>query len=176
MRPTSIVVAGGGTETASIRAAGGVEFANATSLSLNGVFTADYDDYMIVIRHTATSTCPFFYRMRASGSDNSTANAYTLQWLQADGTTVNGTRITDSFGWIMYGGATQREGHNIYLYGPYLAQPTAIRSVSALGLSSARILDLASTHNQSTAYDGVTIYPQSPQSMTGQLTVFGLAQ
>jgi len=129
---------------------------------------------MVVVRHTATGTCPFFYRMRASGSDNSTANAYTHQYIQADGTTVNGARVTDSFGWIMYGGSSQREGHSIYLYGPYLAQPTAIRSVSALGLGNARILDLASTHNQSTAYDGITIYPQSPQTMSGRVAVYGM--
>lgn len=162
--------------SATINASGSVSFTACSVLSLNGVFSSAYDNYIIDVRHTASSTTQLFYRLRASGADNSTANSYVYQYIQADGATVNGARTTADAGWCGYGGSTQREGHQIFVYGPNLAQPTALRSVSALGLSSARILDNASTHNQSTAYDGITIYPNSPQTWSGLIKVYGLRQ
>ena len=174
LTPSSVDITGGGSETATTLANGSVEFSACATLSLNGVFSADYDNYLISMRHTASSTTQIWYRMRSGGSDNSTANSYTWQYLQADGSTVNGARSTNNYAWIAYGGSTQREGHSINVYGPYLAQPTAVRSVSALGLSDARILDNASTHNQSTSYDGITIYPQATYTFTGLVSVYGL--
>jgi hypothetical protein len=177
MRPTSIVVAGGGSETASIRAAGGVEFANATSLSLNGVFTSDYDDYMVVVRGTSSAGVGLGIRLRTSGTD-ATATNYTRQTLNAYGTTVNSARATSDSrfsGGDLYN--TQRGGFIHHLYGPYLSQPTAHRMVSSVDYFSATIFDASGTHSLSTSYDGFTLYLISAgPNITGQLTVFGLAQ
>jgi len=178
MRPTSIVVAGGGTETASIRAAGGVEFANATSLSLNGVFTSDYDDYMISVRsiRDASGNINFELRLRASGSDASGAN-YTHQVIVAEGGSVIAARATSQtkgrFGDLT--SSTLFHGHQIFFYGPALAQPTAFRGVSAGTNSSASIYEGAVTHSLTTAYDGFTLLPGSG-NITGLVTVYGLAQ
>jgi hypothetical protein len=175
MRPTSIVVAGGGTETASIRAAGGVEFANATSLSLNGVFTSGYDDYMIVIRYVGSTSSAATLRLRASGSDNSTASSYVRQILAADNTTITALRFTDNYGGGPETNATARSGATIYMYGPELLQPTAWRFTSVVGASSAKLTDVATTHNQSTSYDGLSFICASG-TFTGLVTVYGLAQ
>jgi len=175
MRPTTIVVAGGGTETASIRAAGGVEFANATSLSLNGVFTSDYDDYMIVMRGNGNTNMDLRCRLRSSGSDATGAN-YTKQQLTVNGTSVAAARITSNTDMdIGVFTATVRDGNTIWFYGPGLAQPTAVRSISVNGLSSAYLIDEACTHSLSVAYDGFTFYPSSGE-MTGLVTVYGYAQ
>jgi hypothetical protein len=175
MRPTSIVVAGAGS-SASVRAAGGVEFATATSLSLNGVFTAAYDDYMVVVRFSHASTnSNIIYRLRAAGTD-ATGSNYTYQLLQAASTTITGERSTTTAGYFADGSNTQRDGFTAYLYGPYLAQPTASRGISASGRSSAQIVDFATTHSLSTAYDGVTIYPQQAGGFSGLVTVYGLSQ
>ena len=176
MRPTSIVVAGAGS-SASVRAAGGVEFASATSLSLNGVFTSDYDDYMISLLFTSSSSnAELFMRLRASGSDNSTGSSYVFQTLTAVSTTITGQRTTSDRGRFGNIGNTQRSGYAVYMYGPNLAQPTAFRSVTAFDLSSATIVDYANTHNQSTAYDGFTLIPNPSNDITGVVTVYGLAQ
>jgi hypothetical protein len=176
MRPTSIVVAGAGS-SASVRAAGGVEFASATSLSLNGVFTADYDDYMIVCRSQGSAYASINYRLRLSGTDNTTASSYVVQNLSAVSTTVGAARSTDSFS---SGGAgavsdEQRSGQTIYMYGPALAQPTASRVVSVAGESGAALWDYAGTHNQSTAYDGITFLPNA-SNFSGLVAVYGLSQ
>lgn len=174
MRPTSIVVAGAGS-SASIRADGGVDFSTATSLSLNGVFTADYDNYMINIRYTGSvNNVEFFARLRDNGTDNSTASSYVYQLLLASSTTVQGARTTSNQARLGNTG-TQQNGLAIYVYGPDLAQPTALRSISAYGLDNASMVEYAITHNQSVGYDGMTIYPSSG-NFTGMVTVYGYAQ
>lgn len=173
MRPTSIVVAGAGS-SASVRAAGGVEFASATSLSLNGVFTSTYDDYMIVMRGAETTNNNVSIRMRAAGSD-ATGTNYVYQQLFASSTTISGQRQTAQSGaWTSYLATAQRSGNTVYIYGPNLAQPTAGRLVNAAGLSDAAVIDYAWTHSLSTAYDGFTFFGTT--SATGIVTVYGLSQ
>lgn len=170
--PTS--VAGSGV---SVSASGKVTFTSATSISVNGCFSATYDNYLIVMRHNwPNSTSEGLYgRLRASGTDNSTANSYVYQQLYADNTTVAGARTTTNR-WRASDVATaQRSGTHFWFYGPFLAQPTAFRSVCVTGRSDAFIDDIAGTHNQSTAYDGFTFIVDS-QSLNGALTIYGFSQ
>jgi len=64
-------------------------------------------------------------------------------------------------------------GSTISFYGPYLVQPTAVRSVIVDDTSGAAITDVAGTHNQSVSYDGFNIFPAS-NNMTGLISVYGL--
>jgi hypothetical protein len=171
MAPTSIAYSG---TSAGINADGGVDFSAVTSLSLNGVFTSAYDNYLVVFGPIAGSTgVNVFMRYRASGSDNSTASSYTYQLLQANSTFTNGAfRESQSYQRIADPSATQRSGYSYHIYGPYLAQPTAFRCTSIRDYSSATIDDWAGTHNQSTSYDGFTIYVASG-NFTGTIHVFG---
>lgn len=170
----AIVVAGSGSQTAAIVGQGSVEFANATSLSLNGVFTSAYDNYMIVMRHKGSTLQAVWARMRASEIDNTTANSYTMQRILATSTTVSGERSTTNLAFAAAASATQQDGFTMYLYGPNLAQPTAARSVTVYGEDSARIFDCAWTHNQSTAYDGITLAMNLSGSFSGLISVYGL--
>jgi len=170
MTPTSIAHSG---TSASINADGGVDFSAVTSLSLNGCFTADFDNYVVSVRSVLTTGGQGLdMRYRVSGSDASGAN-YTDQYIIATDTSVTGGRDTSQtrlrIGAIS---ATLRTGHTVYIYGPALAQPTASRSVSVDDISNARIYENANTHSLSTAYDGFTIFPAS-SSMTGAIHVFG---
>jgi hypothetical protein len=168
--PTS--VAGSGV---SVSASGKVTFTAATSISINGCFSADYDNYLIVFRSDDSGGgLGFYFRMRASGSD-ATGSNYTLQQLSANSTTVSGARVTS----LTYGQShiTGEEpyGVHMYFYGPYLAQPTAQRSVTVSTFSTVSIYDEVNTHSLSTSYDGITLYP-SAGSSTGALCVYGLSQ
>lgn len=169
--PTS--VAGSGV---SVSASGKVTFTAATSVSVNGCFSATYDNYLVVCRHSHTGAADLLMRLRLSGTDNTTASSYTSQQLRADNTTVSGSRITQNVSVISATYSTQRDGLHLYVYGPALAQPTAYRSVTVAGSNSALINDHAVTHNQSTAYDGLTIYTSTSNALTGALTVYGLSQ
>jgi hypothetical protein len=170
MTPSSIAYSG---TSASINADGSVVFSACTSLSLNGVFTGDYDNYMVTIRTSGTvdGQSPYIY-LRASGV-NSTTN-YTTQTLAASATTVSSSRFnTQPF---IVVDDSQRDGTTLYLFGPQLAQPTAGRIISASGYLNAYFYDLAWTHSASTAYDGFTFDTAGGAGITGQLTVFGFNQ
>jgi hypothetical protein len=174
MTPTSIVSTGTG-NSSSINSDGSVSFSSCVTLSLNGVFTSSYDNYMIVKRDKSnTGNNAIYVRLRLSGTDATGAN-YTHQFVAANGTTVSGFRYTaDTF--CRFGNTdTLESGDVISVYGPALSQPTAFRNTSVGGFSSAVIVDFASTHSLSTSYDGITIYPVSG-NFTGLLTVFGFNQ
>ena len=171
MKPTSIAHSG---TSASINADGGVDFTAVTELSLNGVFTSDYDNYLVVMEFTGSTSALVNIngKLRLSGTD-ATATNYTVQQLSAYGTTIGRAR-TSSLGFfaITWANNEQRYGGHLHVYGPALAQPTAFRSVNVAGYQNASFYDVANTHSLSTAYDGLTIEPDSG-NFTGQVHVFG---
>ena len=153
---------------------GQVTFTAVTSLSLNGVFTADFDNYVVNASTIATGNASFYFRLRASGSD-ATGTDYTSQQLQATGgppgIAVN--RQTNNYGRCGAVSITLRSGTWISVYGPYLSQPTATRNTDGNGAATARIDDFANTHSLSTSYDGITLYP-SANSISGSVVVYGV--
>ena len=165
--PTSIAYTG---TSATIGANGSVTFSAVSSLSLNGVFSADYDNYMVVWRGTSASAGDIEVRLRSAGTDDTGTN-YTWQFVSANGTTISATRYTLNYWRFGQAEATQTMGFVSNLYGPYLAQPTACRSVSITDASSARIMDFAGTHSQTTSYDGITFWDGTH---TGRVAVYGM--
>jgi len=61
----------------------------------------------------------------------------------------------------------------VYLFGPYLAQPTAVRDVSVSGELGATVDNFASTHSLSNAYDGITFLDGSA-NFSGRVAVYGM--
>lgn len=170
--PTSIASTGTG-NSSSINADGSIDFTSCATVSLNGIFSSTYSNYMVVIRgvwNTAGAT-NLELRLRASGTDNATTNSYVRQRISANGTTIAGDRPSGTFTRLGDFNST-RSGITLYLFGPYLTQSTAGRSVTVSTDGGAAIYDYGWTHSVWSAYDGFTIYPGS-SSITGLLTVFG---
>ena len=166
--PTSITHSG---TSATLGANGQVTFTAVTSLSLNGVFSADFDNYALTISAIATAPMDFTLRLRNAGSD-STGSDYTYQYLLANGSGVSGARTTNATSGIFANADnTQSSGYQLAIYGPYLAQPTAYRCVDAYGREGARMYNFAGTHSLSTAYDGITF---AGGTITGALQVYGV--
>jgi hypothetical protein len=177
MTPTTVAKTGG-SSTATINADGSVTFGSCETLSLNGVFTGDYDNYMVTIRHTPSTSDNINIRLRASGADNSTASSYVRQNLSADNTVLAAGRGTSNI-WsgIFASFTTQRDGTTLYFFGPQLAQPTAMRLLAVQSNSGAGFADAACTHNQSASYDGLSfICSTAGVSISGLVTVFGFNQ
>ena len=172
MTPTSIAYSG---TSASINADGSVSFSAVTNLELRGVFSADYDNYMIVIRLLSSGVTGISGRYM-SGTSVASATNYTLQQLIVNSSIVDGFRATSQSTFnLAVTDSTNMNGYTCHLFGPYLAQPTAGRAVGCRSSSGALIFDEASTHSLSTSYDGLNAFPSSG-NMTGLLTVFGFAQ
>lgn len=171
IKPASIASTGLG-NSSSISTNGSVTFTQCATLSLNSVFSSEYDNYILVIRATASGTLSVTYRLRSGSIDNATASAYTMQSITASGTIVSANRYSDTQS-DFHTAATSRSGCILYLYGPNLAQPTASRSLTAIDQSGGRIQDRASTHNQSVSYDGLTLIAPAGD-ITGLVGVYGM--
>lgn len=172
IKPTSIASTGIG-NSSSINTNGSVTFSSCATLSLNGVFSSTYDNYMIVARHSTTADYSWNIRFRVSGTDNSTASSYVYQYVFGDSTTVSGARTTSNWATFSARGNTQRGGVVGYVYGPFLAQPTAYRSDLADDYLNAAVTSFAGTHNQSTSYDGLTFHAAAG-SFSGLVAVYGM--
>ena len=174
--PSSIANSGG---SASIGTNGKVTFSGVTSLSLNGVFSSTYDDYIVVLRTTSSQGASGYFRLRSSGTD-ATGSNYVYQYLYVSSTTVEGWRsgASNYVYMTINGSSTAPVGMHAHIYGPALAQPTAVRSVSVSKEPSDTALyiyDTATTHSLSSTYDGFTYYV-SAGNMSGAIQVFGLSQ
>ena len=175
MKPSSVAKTGA-SSTATINADGSVTFGSCESLSLNGVFSSDYDNYMIQMRAVSSGGVTISARMRSAGTDASVAN-YARQRIGADATTVSAARSTGTEFDLLLSSNVQRVGMGIYVFGPYLSQPTAHRVVGISDSSSARIFEFAGTHSLSNSYDGISFISfASGVSLTGLVTVFGFNQ
>lgn len=174
MTPTSIASTGTG-NSSSINTNGSVTFSSCATLSLNGVFTSSYDNYMVTMRSVAVSaTAGINFRLRASGTDNSTASSYVNEYLETSGTTLNAGRTTATSSQLSNTTSTSRDGLTFYLFGPKLAQATAFRTLAVYDGSTVVMLDTGGTHNQSTAYDGISFIFSNV--VTGLVTVYGFNQ
>lgn len=176
IEPTSIAYTG---TSASINTNGSVSFTACSTLSLNGVFSADYDNYTIVMGHSnSVASQALNLRLRASGTDASGTD-YVWQLLRADGTTIQGARFSSESSYRAGSVETNlRSGLICNIYGAFLSQPTAFRSVGAEADASgddARVYDTAGTHSLSTSYDGCTILTSSG-NLTGRVCVYGMRQ
>lgn len=172
--PTSIASTGTG-NSSSIGANGSVTFSTCVTLSLNGVFTSLYDNYMVTIRlrNDGGNFANLSFRLRANGTDDATASSYIYQRIEVDSTTIAGVRTTGDSTFFANSGTSNRDGAQAFIFGPALAQPTATRTITMTGRDGGRIYDSAFTHNQSTAYDGFSIFPTGG-SIEGLISVYGL--
>ena len=149
-------------------------FSAVSSVSIDNVFSSTYDNYLISTQYDTSGSVTLRVRFRASGTDNSTASSYVTQSLQAAGSSVSAGQTSQDYGNMAFGFGTQHNGSHVSVYGPFLAQPTALRSVSAMDYTGAIIEDTALTHNQSVSYDGLTVYLPSG-TFTGSLSIYGYA-
>jgi hypothetical protein len=158
--------------SATISANGSVSFSACTALSLNGVFSAKYDNYMIVTWGNVTTAANVYIRFRSGGTDNSTSNSYVYQYMVASSASVAGSRTTYDRGALFLAYGVQRAGSVGFIYGPYLSQPTAYRAVNVSDNASATIQEYGGTHNQSASYDGFTL--SNGFALSGRVAVYGM--
>jgi hypothetical protein len=147
-------------------------FTAQSSVSLDNVFTSTYENYTILLRILATgANVALNMRLRAGGSDNSTASSYIEQLLQVNNTSVAGGRITSNLWQIGSISSTTQSALRIDIFGPQLAEPTVVMAHQMNPSSSAILEQHYGTHNQSTAYDGFTV--SLSNAITGSIRVYG---
>ena len=165
--PTSIANSGG-----SASASGGeVTFTGVSSISLNGVFTSTYDNYIFIMTATNSAGDEINMRLRVAGADASGTN-YVFQRLVAGAGSVTSDRFTGQTVARIGFMPTTSNAYSVNVYGPAIAAPTMMRSVNAISQSDATFQDVVARHSLSTAYDGFTLIPPGG-NITGKIRVYG---
>lgn len=154
----------------SITANGSVTMSGAQYVTINGVFSADYDNYMAVLHADPSALISFNIRVASGGTGENGSN-YTTQNLYVDDTTV-GTYLTTTTYWVGDYADTTANGTVWNIYGPYLAQQTAIRTINASSRNGVYINDIAGTHSLSNSYDG--LYFWAGNTFSGRVAVYGM--
>ena len=142
----------------------------AATVSIDNCFSATYDAYRIIFFGVASTAQDLYYRLRVGGADNSTASSYVTQNVQGNSTTASASLLTSDKGLIGFQNTnmTQFSGD---IFRPALAVPTFLNSVAGRDPSQYSLIN-SSYHNQSTAYDGITIIAGAG-NLTGTLKIYG---
>jgi hypothetical protein len=144
------------------------------SISLNGVFTATYNNYRIVINAVSSSTSPGLQlRARNAGTDNTGATEYLSQNVYtAD--TGNPTRATST-------GSSQTLGvlgntvavSIVDICDPFLSTQTFyIGTTYNRNTSDLRLDLIAGNRITAASQDGLTVFPATG-NFTGKIRVYG---
>jgi hypothetical protein len=155
---------------------GQVNFSAATSVSVNGCFTSAYDTYRIVIYGGASAiSIGVDARLRLSGTDNATANSYIRTFVRGVSNAASAAIITGTSFSFIASTDTDIWSTNFDVMRPALASMTGFSGMFA-GTSSASsdyVAAFGGRHNQTVAYDGISIIPQSG-NITGVMRIYGL--
>ena len=171
--PTSVSVAGG---TAAANSVGTVTFTNATSISLNSVFTSKYKNYRVMLNFTGFSANnDVFLRLRAAGTDSTSSYTYAGNVMNTASAAGSWVANNASYFHLASNFATyaNRARHFFEIWQPQSPIFTSIFWNSFADNGTVwNHLTASGTHTVTAQYDGLTLYP-SAGNMTGTITVYG---
>ena len=145
-------------------------FSAVSSVSLDNVFTSDYDNYKIIMSNLShgTGNAIVYHRLRASGTDSTTL--YYWQKLKAEGGSITAAYSPSQSTWsgplvgLTYGTKITTE-----IYEPALARVTMMYAQGGyIGISESYYGGQQIT----AAYDGITLYPDNG-TFSGTIRVYG---
>jgi hypothetical protein len=166
--PTSMAVGSG---SGSFDANGRITFTAASSISLNGIFSATYNSYRIIFDTTSTTDGRVDFNLTTGGT------------LSTTGYYRNGWYIDNAGNGYWYNGQNQTYGvitdhakiaSSMDIYRPFLADTTRYTALSAgldTGTGNQAVIN-GGLHNVATSYDGIK-YAITSGTMTGTISVYG---
>ena len=145
-------------------------FSAASTVSLNYVFSATYDNYRLVAQVTGTSTAVLQIRFRVAGTDTSTSTyKYGQMYVGAQASLTFGStnNTTATFIPIGYTSNGFRGGSSVDIHAPFLTERTSIH-----GTTSGAYLALnGGVLDNATSYDGFTLLTGG--AITGTISIYG---
>lgn len=147
-----------------------------SSIIFNNVFTSTYRNYFVTWEGTSSTAAELSFRLRASGSDNTTAN-YSFQFIQIINQQSFPDRVTGATRGALGTARPDLVAGQFTFYRPQLASRTLVSSFYLDNGGSNITPDLRLWHNvfnADTQFDGVTFYPGSG-TFTGNIYIYGLA-
>ena len=171
MTPSSVDAVGG---TATINANGGVDFENISELDLNGVFTSDFDNYVIFLSGGVSANAFIRAKMLDENGDPN-SSGYVDQYINYTSSLGSGRSVVKTTGWDFTNWTDAINATEMHLYGPFLPTPTVQRSVNVDRDRGARMYENASTHSVAASWRGIR-FATNANTMTGNVVVMGYAE
>lgn len=165
--PTSVAGTG-----VTLGANGKVLFSAASSVSVNGCFTSEFENYLAMFDLTHGASNSWSTRLRLSGTDNSAAS-YSYQSHYGSASTSAAAAAASATSAAGDFSGTRRSGQ-FTLFGPALAATTVWEYVSSTILTSTTMgtFRQSGQHTVATAYDGIT-FTASASTITGTVRIYG---
>jgi len=164
-----------GTKKAGMVLLNTTSFSAVASQSVNNVFTTTYDNYYIVcdIETFSGTDVALRFRLRASGSDYTTANHYIGNNAATFPSSFAFSSTTsDTSGYIGYGGASTSNTFFATLASPQLARNKQMVVSTFRQFASFGTNIVTSTFPTSSLYDGFTLVPTAG-NITGSVRTYG---
>jgi hypothetical protein len=145
-----------------------------SSVSVNDVFSATYQNYLVLGVNVKSASNDINLRMRVGGADES-GSIYSRQRLIGNSTTVTSTRDTGRTSLVVGEGSTVNSGFEFILFNPFETTTINLHSRTSHGGTSPVIQFENGFVNNSTSYTGFTLIASSGTFSSGQIRVYGLA-
>ena len=173
--PTSVTLGGG---TATTSANGRVAYTSATtSILLNGVFSAAYTNYRIILSNTSDgATANTSIRLSVGGTP-STASEYRVNWVYGVIGTAYAENLAASTSATMHINSTKLAAQTFDVINPFLTKQTFIQgniSQSDANGTTGASTAFAHMNQAATSYDGIQWLLSS--ACTGTISVYGYNQ
>jgi hypothetical protein len=161
-----------GTASSGLTLINTTSFSAVASQSINSVFSATYEFYMIQIKAVCSlNTQSFNWRWRAAGSDITAANYYNARMQTTTGGVVSGAGAGATTTGTLNQIAT---GHGFYSIFAGHTQTEPRLNGNSYNSELSGLTTFASGYRATQAVDGFTIYPGGG-TITGTVSVYGLA-
>lgn len=149
-----------------------------SSLSVDNCFDNTYSQYKIIADFTSVTGGNTLFRFRTGGSDHTSAD-YNYQRITADSTSVSAGRSTTATFWndIIYHQPSVKAIANIEVLNPFqstYATGLAHRSYVINGNIGEELW--AYGMDVTTSFDGFSLYPQSADTFTGDVYIYGYVE
>lgn len=153
---------------------GGTAFSAVASVSYDNVFTATYENYLIV--GYATGTNPTItMRMRASGTDNSSSNYVFVRANIQETTGSWGFTVSNGAQTSWNLGATGSMQFSLTMFAPQATRATAFEGTTNLGTGTGNypLQVNGGSLTVTTSYDGFTLLGSA--NITGRIDIYGMS-
>jgi hypothetical protein len=172
--PTSISVGSG---TATSAGNGEVTFTGVgTNLSLNGVFSATYTNYLILLsKETASGTAALNCRLRSGTTDNANANYDRGEINVTQAGSVGGFAQNAVTSWNFNLNDYKYQYFTLNLFSPFITGFTGMQNsiVENNGTTSFYTAITNGQNQESYSADGISFIVVSGGTVTGKVTVYG---
>lgn len=149
-------------------------FSAVSSVSINDVFTSDYQNYKVLIKGISSNNgVDTFIRYRTSGTDNSSAT-YQLQYIEYFNSTLGAFRANNQTNALigLFDDDNDANFISTEISSPNLAARTTALSTAISANGGGFVRTPYTYFNNTTIFDGFTFYGSSG-TLTGTIRVYG---